>query len=74
MEDHKSDNHHKELLNRLNAIEDRFTAIEQKLDPMYQIFDSVSGFNNIAVWILKALILFGAGIAVIVGAIKYLKN
>lgn len=55
------------------AAKIKFETIETKLDPVYTVFESVTGFNAIAVWILKALILLGAGIGVVYGFIKFLK-
>lgn len=54
---------------RLEIVE-----LKRKLEPVHQVFESVTGFNSIAVWILKALVLFGAGLGVIWTLIKYLKN
>ena len=65
---------HKEILARLTVIEKRFDDIEDKLEPMYEIFVSAKGFNDIGKTILKALILIGAGTAVIYGFIRYLKS
>lgn len=58
----------------IRTIQVQMNAIEAKQEPMYQIFESVSGFNQIAIWILKGLIMIGAGIGVIYGAIKYLRG
>lgn len=52
----------------------KIEVLEAKLEPVHKVFDSVSGFNSIAVWILKGLIMLGAGIGVIYGLIKYLKQ
>lgn len=48
--------------------------LKEKLEPVHQIFESVTGFNSIAVMILKGLVLLGAGIGVIYTLIKYLKG
>lgn len=59
-------NNHEAILKRLDDMEiaqgKRFKAIEEKLDPMYEMFSSVSGFNRISVWLLKLLAALGAGI------------
>jgi hypothetical protein len=52
----------------------KIEAMEAKLEPVHQIFESVTGFNNIAIWLLKALVLLGAGIGVVYGFLKYLKQ
>lgn len=51
----------------------KIEILEAKLEPVHKVFDSVTGFNSIAVWILKGLIMLGAAIGVIYGFIKYLK-
>jgi hypothetical protein len=66
--------HHKELLARLDSIDERFKKIDNKLNPMYDIFVSAKGLNNIAVWILKGIILVGASVTVIYSVIKWLKE
>lgn len=63
-----------ELINSVGKINGRLNTMEEKLDPMYEIFFSVKGFNGVAVWILKALILLGAALGVVYGFIKYLKS
>lgn len=69
-----TDTPHEQLIKRFDTIEKRLDSIETKLNPMYEIFTGVKGFNNISVWILKALILIGAGIGVIYGMIRWLKQ
>ena len=53
---------------------ERILRVELKLEPVYKVFESVTGFNSISVWILKGLVLIGAGIGVVYGFIKFLKN
>lgn len=53
---------------------EKMEAMELKLEPVHRVFESVSGFNQTAVWILKGLILLGAGMGVIYGLIRYLKE
>ena len=65
---------HEQLIKRLDSIEHRFDSIESKLNPMFEIFTNVKSFSCITTWILKALILIGAGVGVIYGVIKYLKE
>lgn len=48
--------------------------IRKKLNPMFDVFSSVKNFNGVTVWILKSLILFGAGLGVMYGAIKWFKS
>ena len=65
---------HEQLIKRLDSIDKRFKSVEDKLNPMYEIFVGAQGFNKISVWILKALILVGAGVGIVYGFIKYLKQ
>jgi ferritin-like metal-binding protein YciE len=55
-------------------VRKEFQEYKQQMEPIKEIFESVSGFNSIAVWILKGLLLFGAGIGMIYGFIKFLKT
>lgn len=52
----------------------KIEILEAKLEPVHKVFDSVTGFNSIAVWILKGLILIGAGVGVVTGFILWLKK
>lgn len=52
----------------------KIDVLEMKLEPVHKVFDSITGFNSITVWILKGLILIGAGVGVIYGLVKYLKQ
>lgn len=63
------------------AIEDlgdklskRMYAIEAKVDPMYEMFSSVSGFNRIGIWILKFLAIIGAALAGLYALISLFKQ
>lgn len=55
-------------------IERALKPTNDKVNEMYSIFANAKGFGDIAVTLLKSLILLGAGIAVIVGFIKFLKQ
>lgn len=55
-------------------IRNDISNLQREMEPIHALFDSVSGFNKISVWILKGLVLLGAGIGVVYGFIKYLKN
>ena len=70
-----------QILKRLAEQDDAIKAISeqnkrqfQMLEPMFKIFTSVSGFQNISSIILKTIILIGAGIGVVYGALKWLKQ
>lgn len=58
----------------LRNILDTQSTMQENLEPIHEMFNSVSGFNQIAVWILKALVLFGAGLGVVYGAIEWLRR
>lgn len=55
-------------------IQKAMKPTNDKVDEMYSIFANAKGFGDIAVTLLKTLILLGAGIAVVVGAIKFLRS
>jgi hypothetical protein len=55
-------------------VKSELKEYKEKLEPMYKVFASVNGFNAISVWIFKALILLGAGIGVVYGFIKWIRN
>lgn len=64
------DEQHKTYL----IIRNDIANLQNDLKPIHEVFESVTGFNSIAVWILKALILLGAGIGVVFGFISWLKK
>lgn len=56
----------KEAISDLGAALDRrLRSIEAKVDPMHEMFTSVSGFNRISIWILKLL----AGLGALIGSL-----
>lgn len=63
-----------QVTRRLYNIEQAQEAMKQKIDPMYEIFDSVSGFNKIAVWILKVLAAIGAALVGLYALIEFFKK
>lgn len=69
---------HNEILKRLDDMETaqgkRFKSIEDKIDPMYEMFTSVSGFNRISMWILKFLATVGSGILALYVVIEFFKR
>lgn len=76
-----SEHENNEIMHRLNAQDKAIQDIIeqnkrqfQMLEPMYKIFTGVSSFGDISVWILKGLILVGAGMGVIYAFIKWLKS
>lgn len=79
MERRENEQHnHNEILKRLDDMElaqgKRFKAIEDKIEPMYEMFSSVSGFNRISIWILKFLAMVGAAIVGTYALIEFLKK
>lgn len=65
----------------LKAIQDEQKAVRKelkeykdKMEPVYKVFENVSGFNSIAIWILKGLIMVGAAVGVVWGFLKYIRN
>lgn len=68
------DDHNKDEFIYRQQMQRQHQEIMAMLSPMSTIFKSVTGFNGVAVWILKAIVLFGAGLGVLWGAIKWLKT
>ncbi len=64
---------HKEMIDQIQAVSEQNKRQFQMLEPMYKLFENVSGFNSIAVWILKGLALIGAGLGVLYAFLKWLK-
>jgi len=56
---------------RLKGVE---AQLENKLDPIYEIFESVSGFNKIGMWILKILAAIGAAILGVYALLEFIKK
>lgn len=52
----------------------RLRAIEIKVDPMHEMFSSVSGFNRISVWILKLLAAAGAALLGFYAIVEFVRN
>lgn len=52
----------------------RLDSIDGKVNPMYEIFNSVSGFNRISVWMLKILSIIGAGIVGLYAIIEFFRK
>lgn len=48
--------------------------LSAKVDPMYEMFTSVSGFNKISVWILKLLAGIGAALVGLYAIIELFKK
>lgn len=71
----------KQLHTRLDQVEKQISEIFeqnkrqfQMLEPMYNIFTSVKGFNGISAVILKAIVMIGAGVGVVYALLKWLKT
>lgn len=64
------DEQHKTYL----IIRNDIANLQEDMKPIHALFDNVTGFNRISVWILKGLVLLGAGVGVVYGFIKFLKN
>jgi len=63
-----------EIRQEQRVAKETIEELTHKLEPMHEMFSSVSGFNRISVWMLKALLLFGAAIGMVYGFIKFLKS
>ena len=64
------DEQHKTFLMIRNDI----ANLQEEMKPIHALFDNVTGFNRISVWILKGLVLIGAGVGVVYGFIRFLRN
>lgn len=65
LKERKQNKYHQEILDAIEGIREEIRQMGKKVDPMYEIFGSVQGFNGVAVWIMKIL----AGIGVTIGGI-----
>lgn len=69
---------HTIILKRLDDMEiaqgKRFKAIEDKIDPMYDLFTATAGFSRVAVLILKAIASIGAAILAFYVIIEFFKR
>ena len=63
-----------ELFELMQKISERLDSIELKTNVMYAMFDSVSGFNKISIWILKFLAAIGAGIVGLLALLELFKK
>lgn len=55
-------------------IRNDIANLQEDMKPVLVIFNSVTGFNRVSILLLKGLVLLGAGIGVMYGFIKFLKN
>lgn len=62
------------VCNRLDATNAKLDGLYEEVQPVIKLTKNVQGFDNVSVWILKALIMVGAGIGVIYGFISWLKQ
>lgn len=69
---------HNEILKRLDDMETaqgkRFKAIEDKIDPMFDVFTSVSGFNRVTIIIMKGLAAVGAAILALYVVVEFFRR
>lgn len=69
---------HEEILKKIEnlkqSITDRLDNMDNKIEPMYEMFTSVSGFNRISIWILKFLAAIGTAIIGIYAIIEFFRR
>ena len=74
----ETQHNHEAIIARLNEMErnqlKRFEAIEAKLNPIYTAWTSVSGFNQISIWLFKFLLGLGAAIGALYVIIEFFKR
>ena len=58
----------------IKGIRDEMKTMNDKLDPIYQLFDSARGFNGVSVWILKSLAMIGGAILALYAVIEFFKR
>ncbi|MDZ4205785.1 MAG: hypothetical protein U1C12_01005 [Patescibacteria group bacterium] len=66
--------HHKEIIDKLNDLCQRMDKVENKLAPIYDMFKSAQGFNKISIWMLKGLAMIGSAILGIYVMIEFIKK
>ena len=49
-------------------------SIAAKVDPMYEIFSSVNGFNRVAVWVVKILAAVGTILVGLYAVIEFFRR
>lgn len=72
-----SDNEIRQIMKRLDEQDKVLKEIKAEIDslrPVKEAFNSVMGFDRVAVWFLKFLAMLGAGIGVVVMFIKWLRG
>jgi len=73
-EEQQHKNRDEELMNQMQIISTRLTAIEKKMEPISNIFDSVTGFNRIAIWVLKLLAGIGTALLGLYAIIEFFRR
>lgn len=55
-------------------LQEELKPLNEKLDPMYEIFVISKGWSRVTKAIFKTIVLVGAGIAVIYGFLRWIKQ
>lgn len=73
-----SDENHNEILQKISEAEKRINlrldSMDSKINPMFEIFSSVQGFNGVAVWMMKILAGIGAMLVGIYTLLEFFKK
>jgi hypothetical protein len=62
------------LKNENASIRNDLTVVRDKVDPLYEIFVDMNGFNKVLVASLKYLGLLGVGFGVVYGFIRWIRG
>ena len=57
-----------------NKLMDRLKSMDDKINPMYEVFTSVNGFNRVAITIIKMLAAVGAALVGLYALMEFVKK
>jgi len=58
----------------LESIQEQLTEAKETLKPIAKIYSDMSGFNRVALSVLKIFLIVGAAVGMLYGAIRYIRN
>lgn len=64
----------KHVNGKISDIQETLDNMNKKINPMFDIFASVNGFDKVAVWILKGLAMIGTAILSLYVLIEFFKK
>lgn len=65
---------HQKILSELKEIKEEQAAMNLKIDPMYDVFSKVTGFNQVSIQIMKTMGLIAVALGGFYALIEFFKR